>query len=375
MGELGIIPDGALLIRDGVIDQVGPTTRIENLAIARDAIEVDAMGRVVMPGFVDCHTHLLFPPPGGEGEGDAVVRSLIATTSQRLAHRGREYLRAMARHGTTTVDAGTGCGLNESAESKVLRVLGLLNRDPIDVIPTFLFRFPERAKPDAVADAAVAEWVFDNLAPTIRRRRQARFAGVQWETEPARENLCLQFLDVARELGFTCKIHADNAFPEKALDRQIAAIEHVEHATPAQVELLAHSTAAVVLLPCASLRHSAYAPARALIDAGAAIALGTNYNPRDDPSLSMQAAISLACLVMRMTPAEAICAATVNSAHALGCTDRAGSLGVRKSADLLILNISDYRELGLQFGSNLVYRTMKSGQFIYQEGEVSSHKL
>jgi len=373
LDELGIIPDGALLIRDGIIEEVGPTSRVENLAAARHAIEIDAVGRVVMPGLIDCHTHLMFPPPGvTELEDDAAVRALLSLTGQRLAHYGRAYLETMARHGTTTVEAKTGCGPNESAESKVLRVLGVLHRQPIDVVPTFLFRLPHRPKPDDAADATAAEWVCNELAPTIRRRRQARFADVQWDADPGRAALFVRFLEVARELGFGCKVHADEAFPAQGLEYPIASVDHVEHATPEQVELLGLFPGVVTLLPCASLRRGCYAPARSFIDAGAAVALGTNFNPRQDPSPSMQAAISLACLAMRMSPAEAISAATINAAHALDCADRVGLLAHGKCADVLILDIDDYRELGLQFGANLVHKTMKRGRFIYQEGEVAA---
>ena len=129
MGELGIIQDGAVLVRNGIIEEVGPTRRLENLKVARGAIEIDATGKVVMPGFVDCHTHLMFPPPQTAGadlamDTDRAARALLAVTAQRLAHRGRPYLQTMARHGTTTVEAKTGCGPNLAAELKVLREIG-----------------------------------------------------------------------------------------------------------------------------------------------------------------------------------------------------------------------------------------------------------
>src|ERR1022692_3780461 len=146
--ELGIISDGSLLIKDGVIDQVGPTRRVENLAAARGAVEISAVGRVVMPGFVDSHTHLVFPPPSTPVEEmEAAARAVRAGTGQRLQVRTQAYLEAMARHGTTTVEAKTGCGPDESAETKLLRVLAALKNNPLFVVPTFLFRLPRSGSP------------------------------------------------------------------------------------------------------------------------------------------------------------------------------------------------------------------------------------
>src|ERR1022692_3250281 len=191
--ELGIISDGSLLIKDGVIDQVGPTRRVENLTAARGAVEISAVGRVVMPGFVDSHTHLMFPPPYPAGEArrehQSAVKLLLTMTGQRLAWRGRAYLKAMARHGTTTVEAKTGCGPHESAETKVLRVLAALQGKPLDIVATSLFRIPPAGDSSPESDAAAAEWMCGELMPKIRRRRLARFADLEWDPEPWRQEL------------------------------------------------------------------------------------------------------------------------------------------------------------------------------------------
>jgi len=366
MGDLAIIPDGALLLKDGLIDEVGPTRRVENLAKARGARVFDATGKVVMPGFVDAHTHLIFPqPPPGDSTPCAeldigrAARILVSITAQRLAARGRVWLDAMARHGTTTLEAKTGCGPNDSAEMKVLRVVNVLNKGALDIVPTYLFR---------AGTAEDAEHVFADLLFHIRRRRLARFADLQWDTDMARRPLLVRFLDAARSLGFPCKIHADQhscgGAVSLAAEYGATSIDHLEYATLDQARVLASVETVATLLPCASFRHGHHAPARTLFDAGVPIALGTNFNSWHTASLSMQTAISLACLQLGLTPAQAITAATINSAHALNAGARVGSLEVGKLADVLILNCGDYRDVGYQLGANMVQTTIKRGEVL-----------
>ncbi len=374
--ELGIIPDGAVLVQNGVIQEVGPTRRVENLAIARHAVEINAAGRLVMPGFIDSHTHLAFPLDNRASDGkSATVRTVSSATSTRLAVRARAQVEAMARHGTTTVEVKTGCGPDENAETKLLRVLHRLRNDPIDLIPTFLFHLPDEGL--CGAHDAAAEWVFQELLPKIRRGRLARFADLTWNANPTWHSRFSRYLQAARQLGFACKIHADQMSTADAIrmavEHLVVSIDHLEHAAPGEAALLAESSTIATLLPATSF-HSGreFAPARALIDAGAAVALGTNFNARHTPALSMQTVVALACRHMRMTPEEAIGAATINGAHALGRARRVGSLEVGKSADLLVLSVPDYHDMVQHFGSNLVHLTMKCGQIIYEEGEVAN---
>ncbi|HEV3332462.1 MAG TPA: amidohydrolase family protein [Bryobacteraceae bacterium] len=373
LSELNIIHDGSLLVRDGVLVEVGPTRRIENLALAQKAVEVSAVGRVVMPGFVDSHTHLLFPPPGSFASEIADGAHAIRTiTGMRLETRARMYVEAMARHGTTTVEVKTGCGPDRSAEMKILRVLAALKQKPLDVVATFLLRMP----PGEPETTEAGEWVSSEFLPKIRRRRLAEFADLVWEEPPGRAAHFAEYFRKAKALGMKCKLHADGLVTcsaiATAIESGVTSIDHLEHAATADAEFLGRSGTIATLLPCASFHsESRYAPARVIIEAGAPVALASNFNPRHTPTLNMQAVINLACLRMSMTPAEAITAATINGAHALGCADKLGSLEPGKLADLLILNISDYRELAHHFGTNLVHSTMKRGEFIYEEGSVA----
>jgi imidazolonepropionase len=371
-----VIPDGAILIRDGILVEVGPSRRVENLAEARNAIEINAAGRVVMPGFIDAHTHLAFPPAGIDApDPAAAVRALHTVTGQRLEVRARAFLEAMARHGTTTVEVKTGCGLDEGAESKLLRVLHALRREPIDLIPSFLFRLPGDLNGGSWH---ATEWVVTELLPKIRRRGVAHFADLAWNSDSALLPCFNHYLETARQLGFGRKIHADGANPAAAIAlavlHRVVSIDHLEHATACEARQIAEAGIMTTLLPSASFSGDAReAPARALIDAGVAVALGSNFNPHHAPALNMQAVVALACGRLGMSLEEAISAATINGAHALGCADKVGSLEPGKSADLVILNASHYRDLQHSLGTNLVHLTMKRGQFIYKEGGVAPH--
>jgi imidazolonepropionase len=260
-----------------------------------------------------------------------------------------------------------------------MRVLAAVKARPVEVIPTFLFRLPQ---PDLLGEAgaeAATDMVCRELLPKIRRRSFAQFADLAWEPEPARQQLFVRYLEAARNLGLTCKIHADQGPPGvpigMAVEHSAVSIDHLEYATAADLAVFAQTRIVATLLPYASFcKGGRYAPGRVLIDAGIPVALATNFNPHHTPSLNMQTVVSLAGMRLGMTPAEAISAVTINGAHALGCADRVGSLELGKSADLIILNLADYTEMAHHFGMNLVHMTMKRGEFIYTEGEVAGRK-
>lgn len=368
--ELGVIYDGALLIQDGVVTEAGPTRRVENLADARDAIEINAAGRVVMPGFVDSHTHLVWPPAGPDGaDREHAVRYMRTATGQRIESRARESLEAMARHGTTTVEVKTGFGPEENVEAKLLRVLAALGNHPLETVATFLLNLPEEGREEAL-DLAI-----NVLLPRIRRGRLAQFADVAWHEDPALAPGVRRYLHAAQAMGFRCKIHAHRPHPAAAIVEGAAhravSVDHLEYAAEEEARLMAGAAMIATLLPADTFRlRGPAAPARIFADAGVAIALASNFNPHQTPTFNMQTVISLATREFGLTPEEAITAATINGAHALELAGSTGSLECGKSADVLVLNASDYHELAENFGGNLVRMTMRHGEQIYREGAV-----
>jgi imidazolonepropionase len=372
----GLILDGAVLIRDGLVEEVGPTRRVENLKAARGAIEIGAAGRVVMPGFVDSHTHLAFPPPGlARADAASALNAVKTSTARSLATLMRNYLQAMARHGTTTVEAKAACSGGQNIGLKLLRALSLVKHDPVDVVATFLLCLPAPGDVPNGAEAAV-EWACEEFLPLVHRRRLAQFADIEWRAGEGRQRLIRRYLETAARLGLGCRVHADGDGPGEAValgcGLRIAGIDHLENIVSGELGGMLASGPVLTLLPgLAFHRGSRPAPARVLLKAGAALALGSNFNRSDSPMLNMQMVVSLACREMGLTPAEALVAATINSAYTLGCAATAGSIEHGKPADLIVCNISDYRELGHHSGMNLVHLTMKRGEFIYQEGDVA----
>jgi imidazolonepropionase len=368
LGELHAIPDGAILIRNGVIAEVGSTRRLENLAAAKGAQEIDACGRVVMPSFVDSHTHLAFPLVSGDDEYGA--QRIRTATGQRIEARVRAYVEAMARHGTTTVEAKTGSGADESAECKLLRVLSALHDGPLDIVSSFLCRLPHNGDAPAALDR-----IESDLLPRICRRKTASFADVVCAGESPRLPLYHRYLKSARAFGFGCKIHADCHHTALAVDlaieHKVTTIDHLEHATTEDAERIGRAglIATVFPIPCFH-NGGAQPPAKELIAAGAALAIATNFNPLHSPTLNMQTAIALASLHFGLSIEQAISAATINGAHALGRGHQVGSLEPGKIADLVVLNVSDYHEIRESLGTNVVHQTIKNGKIIYQEGQV-----
>src|ERR1035438_8800974 len=251
LSELNVIQDGAVLIQDGILVEVGPSRRVENLAEARNAIEINAAGRAVMPGFVDAHTHLAFPPAGiHTSDPESAARAVHTATGQRLAARTRAYLEAMTRHGTTTVEAKTGCGLDLGAETKLLRVLYGLLKEPLDLIPSFLFRLPGDGNGGSWHDT---EWVVAEMLPRIRRRGVAHFADLVWDGDPALLPCFDLYLETAGQLGFGRKIHADGANPAGAIAlgalHHVVSIDHLEDAGEAEARQLPEAATMAPLRP------------------------------------------------------------------------------------------------------------------------------
>ncbi|HWQ53615.1 MAG TPA: imidazolonepropionase [Bryobacteraceae bacterium] len=379
--ELGLVKNGSVLVRDGLVVAAGPSRRVDALPEARRAREIDARGGVVMPGFVDSHTHLVFGVPrltdyemrlAGASYGEIAaagggilssVRAVRKLSGAALEAQARASLAAMRRHGTTTVEAKSGYGLDEAAEIKMLRVAGRIE----GVVPTYLGAHV--SPPEMAADHYVA-WVCAEMLPAVARRKLARFADVYCDAGAFNLEQARRYLRRAAELGLGLKIHADQFERTGAalLAAELGAVsaDHLEQAGEEEAAALARSSTMAVLLP-GSVFHLGlrrYAPARALIDAGAAVALATDFNPGTSPTYNMQMVLSLAVTEMRMTPAEAICAATINGAHAVCAGGRTGSLEPGKQADLIVLDVSDYREIPYYFGTNNVRVTMVRGEVI-----------
>jgi imidazolonepropionase len=391
--ELGIIQDGAVLIQNGVITTLGPSRRVENLGAARRALEIDASGRVVAPGFVDSHTHLVCGPPrladyemrlAGAGyleiakAGGGILSSVRAvrdTPIRRLVLQARRMLGGFIRHGTTTLEAKSGYGLDETGERKALRAVRALSGKPLDLVGTYLGAHvvpPEyRNRPDEYI-----EWMCSYLMPKIRRRNLATFVDVYCDQGAYSVEQARRYLEAAQALGFQLKVHAEQLSRRGgamlAVEFGAASVDHLDHVNDDDIRALAASATIGTLLPGAvfHLGLNRYAPARKMIDAGVAVALATDFNPGTSPTYSMQMILSLACSQMRMTPAEALSAATINGAYAIRRADRAGSIETGKDGDLVIFNVPDYREIPYHFGVNLVSMTIKRGEVLYREGDV-----
>jgi imidazolonepropionase len=390
--NLGLIQDGAVLIVDGLIKEVGSSRRLENLALARHAEEIDATGRVVMPGFVDSHTHLVSGPPrmldyemrmAGASREDialagggilALSRAIGELSAHTLATQALLSIEEAVRHGTTTIETKSGFGLTEAYEIKILRVHAELQKQPVTIVSTFLSdRIPlgDEAEPDQYL-----EWLCSHLLPLVKRRGLAEFVDARCEAGAFTVAQSRRYFNAARQLGFDLKMHAgkgaNTGAIRLAVELSAASVDHVTDVSEEEAMLLAQSNTVATLLPGAVfyLGRQDYAPARMLLDNGAAVALATNYNPETSPSQNMQMTIALACREMKMTPAEALTAATINGAHALLRSSRIGSLEKGKSADLLMLSVPDYREIPYHFGVNLVDLVMKNGATLLQRSEV-----
>jgi imidazolonepropionase len=392
LGELGLIPDGAVLFRDGVIVAVGATAELRAAYPHEDSF--DAGGRVVMPGFVDPHTHLVWAGDRAaefelrlEGKtyleilaaGGGIlstVRATRAASQHELLESTRQRIYTMFRHGTTTAEAKTGYGLTKASELRQLEALLKLDANgPLEIAPTFLGAHaipPEYADdPEGYTRLVCAE-MLPAVAAWWQQHANGRplpFVDVFCETGAFSLEQSRRILETARGLGFPLKIHADefDNLGGARLAAELGAVsaDHLVKTSDADITALARSQTAAVALPCTpfGLAEMHYTPAQKILDAGGLLAIATDLNPGTAWCESMQFAIALACRYMKLTPAQAIAAATINAAAAIGRAERIGSLHPGKQADLLLLSVADYRHLGYRFGTNLVSMVVKKGQF------------
>jgi imidazolonepropionase len=393
LADPGIIANGALLIQNGRIAAVGPCRRIERLPESRRARKLDMHGRVVVPGFVDSHTHLIHPcsraaeyeqrisgatyeeiARAGGGILNSVHKLRVAPANQ-LKQRSLAHLKQFAAHGTTTVEAKSGYGLDWPSECKILSLLNELNREqPLEIVPTFLgahvvpaeFRNRSGKTPDAYINLICREWL-----PRVATEHLAEFCDVFCDRGAFSVAQARRIFSAARACGLGLRIHAEQlartGAARLAVQMHASSADHLEKISSADIRALAGSNVTCTMLPgcCFHLGLAHYGPARRLIDAGAIVALATDFNPGTSPTLSMPMILSLACTQMRMTPAEAIAATTINAAYSLGRSDRIGSLQVGKFADLAVFDVADYREIPYYFGVNHCSFTMKRGRIIY----------
>lgn len=356
LADLGLIPDGSVLLRDGVIEEVGPTRRVENMARARNCREVDAAGCLVMPAFVDPHAALVPVPGRSHGEHSRSINSIPAT---RLEAEADELLQVMARHGTATVGALSGNGCDDAGELKILRAHHALHRKPLDIVSIFFSNSADQ--PNAQND----------LLDCVVHRKLAQIAAIQCGFGATEPHVSEAFLSSARSQGIAARLELLAERPielvEIALNLAALSVCAPGAYLSSEIELLSRSSTVAVLLPHLLSRLGSDGTARRLIDSGALIALGSGLNPQSGATASMQTVLQLACEHLGLSVPEAICAATLNAAWALGVGPETGSLEHGKRADLILLNASDYREIPMLYGTNLVCTMIKRGVLLFEE--------
>ena len=377
LGDLGIIPDGGLLAADGRITYVGRTREIEKLC-QRNTEVVDARGCAVLPGFVDAHTHLVFAGnrledfesrARGEtyqqiakrgGGIQTTVQATRATTEDDLFALAKKRASWFLRNGTTTIEAKSGYGLTLKDELKILRVIRRVGAEtPLETVPTFLgaHAFPPEFREN---HAGYISLIIDEMLPAIAQEKVAEYCDIFCEQNYFDVEDSGRILTSAKQLGLKLRMHVDqltNGGGAK-LAAELGAItaDHLEQTAADGISALAKAGVQPVLLPGSvyALGSKKYPDARRMIDAGLAVVLATDFNPGSSPSASMPMMLSLAVTQMRMSPTEAIIAATINAAASLDRVDTIGSLEQGKLANFVIYDCDDYRELSYWFGISLI---------------------
>jgi len=390
---------------DGRILAAGP--RLELLAALEGSgyplarfTRIDAGGGTVTPGLVDPHTHLLF---AGTRERELVLRqrgadyleileagggilstvaATRAATADELADHGRRWLAEMLGHGTTTIEAKSGYGLDLATELRLLEVAHRLGQEgPIEILPTWLGAHavpPEfRTRPDSTE--AYVRHLIDEQLPGVAAQGRARFADVFCEHGVFTPGQTERILREASRLGLGMRLHADELVPsggaELAAELGALSADHLAAPSEAGIEALAGAAAAgrpvvAVLLPATTffLMHDDYAPARRFIERGVPVALATDFNPGTSPTTSLPFVMTVACLQLKLTPSEALAAVTVNAAHALGMGDELGSLEPTRQADLVIWRVPNHRQIPYWPAADLVRTVVKRGRVVLEKG-------
>jgi imidazolonepropionase len=388
MQELSIITDGAMLVLNERIEKVGTRRQIEPFIGAKCTI-VDAGGRIVLPGFIDAHTHPVFAGTranefeeraegasyqeiAARGGGiKSTVRATQAATLDELVQAGKRYAEWFLRSGTTTVEAKSGYGLSVGDEIKLLRAIKRLGQEtPLRYVPTFLgaHDIPSEYldRPDEYVSLVVNE-----MLPRVVQEKLAEYCDVFCEAHVFSTGESRAILSAARSLGLELRIHADqlslSGGAKLAADLNTVTADHLEYADAEGIAALKSSGVQPILLPGSvyALGSDRYPAAREMIEAGLAVVLATDFNPGSSPTPSMPMVLSLASTQMKMTPAEAITAATINAACSLTRIDELGSLEPRKVADFAIHDCDDYRELPYFFGIEHAWKVYTRGRIAF----------
>lgn len=386
--DLGVVTDGAIAAADGQLVAVGPTSQVrDSIRLESGATIIDASGHVVLPGFVDPHTHVIFAGSRADefearlrgatyleiaAAGGGILRTVAATRAadeDTLVRLGALRLTRMLRCGTTTVEAKSGYGLSVEGELKQLRVAHRLSAShEVDLVPTVLAAHavpPEFAgDPDAYVDLVTQE-----ILPAVAEEDLAEFCDAFCDEGAFTIEQGRAALEAGAALGMTPKLHADEfgdrGGAQLAADLEAVSADHLLHAAETGLAAMARTGTMAVLLPGTALYLGLpYASARRMIELGVPVALGTDFNPGSSPAWSMPATIGLACTGMKMLPAETIVAATINAAWAIGMEEEVGSLTAGKAADLLLFEVTDYREIAMAAGALLPTHVIKRGRLL-----------
>ena len=386
MSELAILRNGGMLVHDGVIAAVGSSAEIERKA--RDSEIIDVGGRVVLPGFVDAHAHPVFAgnrlddferrSRGETYEQIAAAGGGIWSTVEKTRAANEMELFVQAKKyadwccGTTTVEAKSGYGLTLDDELKILRVIRRLNEETsIEFVPTFL---GAHAIPREYLAQNYVDLVVNEMLPRVASEKLAEFCDVFCERGYFDIKQSREILTAAKKLGFELRIHADqltnSGAAKLAAELKATTADHLEKTDEQGIAAMKSARVQPVLLPGSvyALGSTCYPRAREMIDAGLAIVVATDFNPGSSPSPSMPMMLSLACMQMKMSPAEAMTASTINAAYCLNRGDRIGSLEPGKFANFSVFDCDDYREIPYWFGFPQIHAVYVKGECVSRSG-------
>lgn len=388
--NLSIINDGWVAVIADKIVAVGSEEEIKSRVEITEITQiVDAVGKTILPGLVDSHTHLAF---GGSREnelelklngvpyldilaaGGGILSSVKATrsaTKEELKAASMKYLNQMLSQGTTTAEAKSGYGLTTEYEIKQLEVIKELNEEhSIDLVPTFLGAHAIPTEFKGGKEDRYIDIVVNEMLPAVKEKGLAEFCDVFCEKGVFTVEQSRKVLEKAKQLGLKLKIHSDEIYAlggtEMAAELRATSADHLLVITDEGIEKLAEAGVVGVLLPGTTfnLREDHYAPARKMVEKGVAIALATDFNPGSCPTNSMDIIMTIGCLYLRLTPAEVINAVTINAAHAIDRGHVVGSIEVGKQADIVIFDAPNHQYLCYRFGTNLVEKVIKKGKVV-----------